>query len=266
MGLGLPSHETSDGAVDEARKTRASQLLARDLRMPAFMLRRRFIPIVVVFTSLAVGGCDQDASDELSTLEFEEDEEEEIEDVQDFDVPGVEDDDAPTRTAPAEPLPEPDAGGQLAVDLDPQEGYWGGWQPIIQVKSGMCLDAAGTTQGTYVRQSYCHFSQLQQWKFLINPTHNTFQVQNQRSGLCLDNVYGYLTLQPCGGWNSQKWTTHDPSTPGLVAFESLADGECWDIPYGSVDPAYVNGSFPCQGSTNQQWTVVVPDNSYACGI
>jgi len=117
-----------------------------------------------------------------------------------------------------------------------------------------------------VRQSYCHFSQRQQWELLTNVVDDTFRIKNQRSGLCIDSVFGYLSMQPCGGWTTQKWRIHDQSTPGLVSFESVDDGDCWGALNGSIDPTFVYGSYTCQDSTSQQFVVVVPDNSYACGV
>ncbi len=203
---------------------------------------------------LAVG-CDDLPPDDLPPDELQAD------DTPTFDLLPPDDVDTETESPNL-----PADADELTTDPDPQGGYWGGWQPIIQVKSGLCLDASGETPGTFVRQHWCHFSQRQQWKFLIQFDGSYFRVQNQRSGLCLDTVNGWLTLEHCGNWTTQRFVVHDPSTPGLVQFENLADHECWDIPNGWIDPTWVNGSFQCQNTTNQQWVVVVPENSYACGV
>lgn len=210
-------------------------------------------------TLLLTTACDDGSFDdpaELAVPVAVQDEDEEL-------APDDLDDAYPARTTPDAP---PAGMDQLADTPDPSAGYTGDWQPIIQVKSGLCLDGGGSSAGSYVRQHWCHFSKLQQWKLLFAPDYSYYRVQNQRTGLCLDNVSGWLTQQPCGAWPSQRFVTHDPSTPGLIAFESVDDGECWDIPYGSIDPQYVNGSYPCNGQTNQQWVIAVPDDSYACGI
>jgi hypothetical protein len=212
-----------------------------------------YVPLVAAHAACDVpddGTGDPDAElTELDAVDLEEI----LVDVSDEELDG--------RTRPLDP---PGADALASVD-DPSEGYIGGWQPIIQVKSGMCLDGGGDVAGSVVRQSHCHFSQRQLWKFLFPPSLAYFRVQNQDTGLCLDMVLGTLTQQPCGSWTTQRFVNNS-TAPGISQFKNLFDNECWDIPNGSIDPSNVNGSYPCHSGTNQQWVVVVPDNAYACGL
>ncbi len=204
---------------------------------------------------LALAGCDAPPDDQTTDALTLEDDAVELESSQND----------PRVTDQAAPAALPTAADDLAAVSDPQGGYWGGWQPIIQVNSGMCLDAGGEAAGSWVRQHHCHFSQRQQWKFLVQADGSYFRMQNQASGLCLDSANGWLSIQPCGNGATQRFVIHDPSTPGLLMFESLHDHECWSIPGAWIDPYWVHGSIACSTTTEQQWVAVVPDNSYACG-
>ena len=214
-----------------------------------------------------IAGCDPEPFDDDDAALLEETDDDALA-VDDYEAlplgePGPAQDDADV-----DPTPVPAADADIGADIEPQEGYWFGWQPIVQVNSGLCLDSAGESPGTLVRQSWCHFSQRQQWKF-INLGGGWYQIQNQRSGLCLDNASGWLTTQHCVGYyNSQKFRVHDPSTPGLVMFESKATpGLCFGIPLAQVDPTSVHGTMACEDVTYKQWVVVVPDGAgYACGV
>ncbi len=156
----------------------------------------------------------------------------------------------------------------LSASPDPMAGYVGGEAIIVQVKSGMCLQAHGFASWSYVRQDYCDYGPAQQWDVQastdLNTNETVLRFENELTGLCLHSNNGWLRQVACGPTDSQAFVDFNAGAdPGIWVLQSRGTGRCLNIPYGHIDPEWVQ-DYSCSGSPNEQWVINVQDSGQLC--
>lgn len=158
---------------------------------------------------------------------------------------------APSNVAPIDDLAaEPD------VDAN---GYLNQPHVLVNVASGLCIDAPNNVANTNVQQYWCHYGPSQKWEFLIDPLVAKFRIRNVWSNLCLDTVNAqFISLQPCGAWPSQYFDETSARGTSLIAglFKQHGTSTCIDVPSGSRDPVAIQ-KFACHSGTSQQFVYTV---------
>ncbi|MGW4704417.1 RICIN domain-containing protein [Streptomyces sp. NPDC004285] len=139
------------------------------------------------------------------------------------------------------------------------------------VNTGQCLDAAGTTPGSWVIQYTCHDGANQRWYWSSRTDGSRTRVlKNRASDLCLsiDNANGSygtpLVLWYCDNNWSQDWewvsTGTAPSGEGMVYiynphYEAPEyKARVVDVPGGSTQRGARVVSWQENGGYNQMWT------------
>lgn len=156
----------------------------------------------------------------------------------------------------------------LAADSDPAAGYVGGEAILVQVNSGMCLQAIGYPSWSFVRQEYCNYGPAQQWdvqaSFDLTTNQTVLRFENVLTGLCLHSNNGWLRQVSCGPTDNQAFVDHDGgANPGIWVLESRATNRCFDIPSSAIDPQWVQ-DYPCHGNPNQQFLINVQSETLLC--
>ncbi|MGH1345963.1 MAG: RICIN domain-containing protein [Nannocystales bacterium] len=170
--------------------------------------------------------------------------------------------------AVAPPGRSPDLDLDLSANLDPVAGYVGGEAIIVQVNSGMCLQAHGSANWSYVRQEYCDYGPAQQWDVQASVDLSTNQTvlrfENELTGLCLHSNNGWLRQVACGPTDSQAFVDYNAgAAPGIWVLQSRGTSRCLNIPYGHIDPEWVQ-DYDCVGSPNEQWVINVQASGQLC--
>ena len=133
---------------------------------------------------------------------------------------------------------------------------------FISPVSGLCMEAEGNGTGPWVKQVDCDFADDAQWWVLeYTGSSSLNQIRNLASGECLDSVHGWLSMQQCGPWDSQKWAMHTVDGQGAASTRALREddeGRCIDIPNGTTSTYWLQ-AHACHYDWNQWWTVFQPN-------
>jgi len=150
-------------------------------------------------------------------------------------------------------------------NLDITTGTWsintvtpitGANDPLISQKSGMCLSAVNTTQGTQLQQITCNSGTLQQWN--ITTQGSGFYMTNAATGMVADDSgysksAGGAVIDYAGnGGSNQQWT-FVPNGEGYFNIINVYSGLCLDVTSASTSSGALIEQYTCNSGANQNW-------------
>ncbi|MCK7622185.1 RICIN domain-containing protein [Streptomyces sp. RS10V-4] len=92
------------------------------------------------------------------------------------------------------------------------------------------------------------------WHLNVNPRDSSFAVVNDANGKCLDAGVPNR-LQPCDGRGGEKWYFQPTGAPNTFMIRHADDKNCLDVLLGATYNDAWTGSYGCNNTKPQQWTV-----------
>ncbi|MBI2569034.1 MAG: RICIN domain-containing protein [Candidatus Schekmanbacteria bacterium] len=122
---------------------------------------------------------------------------------------------------------------------------------ILPATAGMCLDAP--TGASYVQQYPCHGGLNQQWQLV--PISGQMAIRNAASGTYLGASGSGQVTQTTSLSQAFFLVRTWRVDPNLLLKNSRNEADCMDVPSSSLAAAWVNGAYPCNRGSNQQWSL-----------
>ncbi|MDH2427182.1 RICIN domain-containing protein [Sphaerisporangium sp. TRM90804] len=137
-----------------------------------------------------------------------------------------------------------------------------GWTTVVNVNSGKCVDARGSTSanGTAVQQNPCSGTGAQQWQ--LQPTSGGYYRVNSNLGASqawdvtdVSTADGAkIQLWNYGGGANQQWLPVEEAG-GAYHFVNRHSGKCLDVPARSTADGVQLQQYACNGTPAQSFTM-----------
>lgn len=132
----------------------------------------------------------------------------------------------------------------------------GSYTELINDKSGLCLSAVNTTEGTQLEQVTCSSSTLLEWE--LSTEGSGYYITNQDTGMVVDDSGQSKTS---GGavidWDknagtNQEWTFTSNGN-GYYTITNVYSGLCLDVAGASTSSGALIEQVTCNGASDQLW-------------
>ncbi|MFI9011161.1 pectate lyase [Actinosynnema sp. NPDC053489] len=136
-----------------------------------------------------------------------------------------------------------------------QAAVGAGTYTVKNAGSGQCLDAAGTSAGTQLRQSSCDGSAGEQWT--LASVGGGFRISSVATGLCAGvrdastSAGKVIEQQSCSGAASQVWSLTESGGNHRVV--NTNGGKCMNTQDNSTSAGALVQTNSCDGVATKQW-------------
>ena len=134
--------------------------------------------------------------------------------------------------------------------------YKGSYHELVNVNSGLCLDAVSTTEGTQAEGVLCDASNLQEWD--VTSSGSNYYIANQGSGYLLEDPGNSkssgspVDTWPSNGGSNQSWLFTNVGQNNYT-IKNTYSGLCLGIAGGAETSGSAIHQGTCNGGINQMW-------------
>jgi hypothetical protein len=132
----------------------------------------------------------------------------------------------------------------------------GSYHELVNLNSGLCLDAVNATEGTTAEGVTCDADKYQEWN--VTASGGNYLITNQDSGYLLEDK-GYsksagspIDTWPSNGGSNQEWTITSDGQ-GNYTVKNVYSGLCLGVASAAITSGSTIDEGACDGDINQMW-------------